>query len=133
MAEAAGLVLGGIALAGLVSTCVEIVEYLESAKNRARDFGLALTKVKLLDQRLRAWGAALPVGVPHDPQSNHTIAPTGCGVLIEETIEETLFGIKILLDKTNEMSKRHCYRSPNHRWDLRYIWPPLAAWSGAEF
>lgn len=117
MAEAAGLVLGGIALAGLVSTCVEIVEYLESAKNRARDFRLALTKVKLIKQRLRAWGAALPVGVPHDPQSNHTIAPTGCGVLIEET----LFGIKILLDKTNEMSKRHCYRSPNHRWDPRYI------------
>lgn len=129
MAETAGLVLGGIALVGLISTCVEISEYLESAKNRAGDFKMALTKVNLIKQRLRAWGAALPVDMPHDPQSNHTIAPTGCGVLIEEA----LLDIKILLDKTNEMSKRHCYRSPNHRWDPRYIWPSLAAWSGAEF
>lgn len=129
MAEAAGLVLGGIALAGLVTTCVEIVEYLESAKNREGDFRLALIKVNLIKQRLRAWGAALPVNMPHFPKSNHTIAPAGCGVLIEET----LLDIKILLDKTNEMSKRHCNRNRNHRWDLRYIWPPLAAWSGAEF
>lgn len=129
MAETAGLVLGGIALAGLVTTCMEIVEYLESAKNRAGDYRLALTKVNLIKERLRAWGAALSIDLPPDPQSNHTFALTGCGVLIEET----LLSIKILLDKTNEISKRHCYRSPNHRWELRYIWPPLAAWSGAEF
>lgn len=118
MAETAGLVLGGIALVGLISTCVEIAEYLESAKNGARDFKMALTKVNLIKQRLCDWGAALPVDTPHDKQSNHTVAPPGCGVLIEET----LCGIKVLLDKTNRMSKRHCcYRSPNHQCDLRYI------------
>lgn len=117
MAEAAGLVLGGIALASLISTCVEISEYLESAKNRARDFRLALTKVNLIKQRLRAWAAALPVDIPCDPQSNHTTHPTDCGVLIEET----LLSIKILLDKTNEMSKRHCLRSPSDAWDVRYF------------
>lgn len=117
MAETAGLVLGGIALVGLVSTCVEIAEYLESAKNRATDFRMALTKVNLIKERLRAWGAALPVDTPHDPQSNHTFALTGCGLLIEETLS----GIKILLDKTNRMSKRHCHRSPSQQCDLKYI------------
>lgn len=129
MAEAAGLVLGGIALASLISTCVEIAEYLENAKNRARDFRLALTKVNLIKQRLRAWAVALPVDTPRDASSNHTTQTTDCGVLIEET----LLSIKILLDKTNEMSKRHCLRSPSHGWDVRYLLPPLAAWSGTQF
>lgn len=116
MAETAGLVLGGIALVGLVSTCVEIAEYLESAKNRATDFKMALTKVNLIKQRLRDWGAALPADMASYPQSNHTCAPTGCRPLIEETLS----GIKILLDKTNDMSKRHSFRRPNHQCDLQY-------------
>lgn len=103
---------------GLISTCVEIAEYLESAKDRAAEFKMALTKVNLIKQRLRDWGAgALPVGVPPDPQSNHTIASTECGVLIEETLSR----IKILLDKTNKMSRRHRLRSPSHQClDLKY-------------
>lgn len=116
MAEAAGLALGGIALAGLVSTCVEIAEYLESAKNRASEFTMALTKVNLIKQRLRDWGAALPVDMPPDPQSNHTIPPGDFRVLMKET----LFRIKTLLDETNRMSRRHCPRSPSHQCDLKY-------------
>lgn len=114
MAEAAGLALGGIALVGLVSTCVEIAEYLESAKNRESEFTMALTKVNLIKQRLRDWGAALPVDMPPDPQSNHAIAPSDCGVLIKET----LFRIKILLDETNRMSRRHCLRRPSYQCDF---------------
>lgn len=129
MAEAAGLVLGGVALVGLISTCVEIAEYLESAKNRAGDLKLALTKVNLIKQRLDDWGSARgaqPAGMPPpDPQSNHTIDPSACGVLL--LIEETLNRIKLLLDKTNRMSRRYCFRSPNHQRDLKYNCPPLSA------
>lgn len=100
MAEAAGLVLGGVALVGLISTCVEISEYLESAKNRAGDLKLALTKVNLIKQRLDDWGSARgaqPARMPPpDPQSSHTIDPSACGVLL--LIEETLNRIKLLLD-----------------------------------
>lgn len=117
MAEAAGLVMGGIALVGLISTCVEIAEYLESAKNLAADFKMALTKVNLIKQRLRAWGAAIPLDMPPDPRSNHTIAHTDCGALIRET----LLRIKSLLDKTTRISRRHRLRSSTHRRDLRYL------------
>jgi len=129
MAEAAGLVLGGVALVGLISTCVEISEYLESAKNRAGDLKMALTKVNLIKQRLDDWGSARgtqPVNMPPpDPHSNHTIDSSACGVLL--LIEETLSRIKLLLDKTNRMSRRHCLRSPSHQRDLKYVCPPLSA------
>lgn len=73
---------------------------------------MALTKVNLIKQRLRDWGAgALSIDMPPDPQSNHTIASSECRVLIKET----LCRIKVLLDKTNKMSRRHCLRSPTHQ------------------
>lgn len=110
MAEAAGLALGGIALVSMVSTCLEILEYVESAKNLARDFKLAVTKVTLIKQRLNDWGAAMSVKLPPEAQSQcHTIAftyPNECGVLIENT----LYGIRGLLETTSKMLNRHSLR-----------------------
>ena len=48
---------------------MEIVKYIESANNQAGDSKLALTKVNLIKQRLRAWGAAMPVDMPPNPQA----------------------------------------------------------------
>lgn len=77
---------------------------------------MALTKVNLIKQRLRDWGAALPVDMPPDPHSNHAIASSDCGVLKKET----LYRIKVLLDETNRMSRKHCLRNPSYQCDLKY-------------
>lgn len=48
-----------------MSTCLEILEYEESARSLARDFRLALTKVSLIKQRLHDWGTTMSVKMPH--------------------------------------------------------------------
>lgn len=57
MAEAAGLVIGTVALASLFNTCIEICEYIEAGKNLMAEVRLALTKVRLLRVRLHQWGS----------------------------------------------------------------------------
>ena len=44
----AGLVLGGVALAGLLSTCVEMFEYFDSVRGYIQASNLKNTKVGLL-------------------------------------------------------------------------------------
>lgn len=56
MAEAAGLALGGIALASLITTCVEFITYFEDGRDCIRDFSLAVTKVRLMQARLKQLG-----------------------------------------------------------------------------
>jgi len=56
MAEAAGLALGGISIASMFSSCVEILEYFEHGRNWFCDFSLALTKVNLMKIRLSQLG-----------------------------------------------------------------------------
>lgn len=117
----------------MVSSCLEVLEYVESAKNLARDFKLAVTKVSLIKQRLSDWGAAMSVEVPPEAQSgSHTIAFTyenECGVLIETTLQ----GIRGLLNTTSQMLGRHsfrCQRPGQSRWEMVYVGPrPLQSMS----
>lgn len=123
MAEATGLVLGGVALVGLVSTCVEILEYLEDARNRAGDFRVALTKVSLIKQRLSDWGSDVDTCTLFDPKNDRTTTYAHCGGVIKET----LYRIEVLLEKTNKMSQRHSFRGPSRQGDIKYNCPTLAA------
>lgn len=122
MAEAVGLALGGIALVSLVSTCVEILEYVESARDLARDFRLALTKVSLIKQRLTDWGTAMSIDEATGPEDGITRPSwsNDCGVLIRDT----LWGIKDLLEKTSRMSRRHSFHTEEKR-PIGYAVAPL--------
>lgn len=56
MAEAVGLTLGGVALASLFSTCIELLDYFELSKTYEYDYGVACLKLSLLQSRLDSWG-----------------------------------------------------------------------------
>jgi len=98
MAEAVGLAFGGVALAGLVSSCVDIIEYISSAQNWLCDLNLALTKVALLHCRLdhlrEICLAAAAIG--HD-KSGDT-----CDVAAQG-----LSGVKSVLEQTNKLCRRY--------------------------
>jgi hypothetical protein len=64
MAEAAGLAFGGIALVTLFQTCVDFLEYFETAKRIGNERQLGDNKMRLLSVRLEQWGGDLHVMHP---------------------------------------------------------------------
>ena len=64
MAEVVGLTTGVVALASLFSTCVDLFDRYELAKDFADDYQLARTKLWVLKDRLTGWGDALNVSDP---------------------------------------------------------------------
>lgn len=58
MAETAGLVVGGIALASLFESCMTIFDRLDAGKNCAQDYQEDALKITLLGSRLRRWEEA---------------------------------------------------------------------------
>lgn len=65
MAEPAGLALGTVALASLLSTCLELIEYFELGKSYEYDYELACLKLSLLKSRLDTWGHCSGVSAAH--------------------------------------------------------------------
>jgi hypothetical protein len=55
MAEVAGLVVGGVALASLFDSCMNIFERLDAGKNCSRDYQENALIITLLGSRLRRW------------------------------------------------------------------------------
>lgn len=108
MAEAAGLAIGGIALASLFSSCVEFLEYFENGRDWLYDFSLALTKVNLMKVRL------------YKLEYNRRIAETsleGRDVLQIKLQQENgaishgLSGITEILEKTTELCRKYSYNA----------------------
>lgn len=64
MAEAAGLAVGTIALASLFQTCIEVLEYIDDARNIDDDRERGETKLSLLNVRLKQMGEDLHVTNP---------------------------------------------------------------------
>ena len=55
MAEAAGLVIGGVALLGLFDSCMNMLRTIESGRNFQEDYQSAVLKVVMLSHRLARW------------------------------------------------------------------------------
>jgi hypothetical protein len=105
MAEAAGLALGGISIASVFSSCVEILEYFEDGRNWLYDFSLALTKVNLMKVRLSQLGEHLEIetcmaetGVLQSawPPANGT-----------GSVSAGLLGISKILGRTTALCRRY--------------------------
>lgn len=107
MAEAIGLAFGGIALTGLVSSCVDILEYTNSARYWLCDLNLAMTKVELLQYRLdhlrklclaaTASGHGKSGDAADDWSTN-----IGCGIATQG-----LSGVKSVLQQTDKLCRRY--------------------------
>jgi hypothetical protein len=59
MSEVAGLALGAVALVSLFSTCVELMDLFELAREQREDLKLASLKMGLLQMRLTSWGKGM--------------------------------------------------------------------------
>jgi hypothetical protein len=103
MAETAGLVFGGIALASLFTTSVECLDYITLARNHGADFELALVKVELLNCRLGIWGKSLSVASPghESPLLRDEWAH------VSNTVGSSLVGIRNCFSEKSTLEKRY--------------------------
>ena len=59
MAEAAGLVLGALGIAGLFSACIDVFEFVQVGRARTRDLEVLATKLENQKARFVIWGRTL--------------------------------------------------------------------------
>ncbi|KAM7189387.1 heterokaryon incompatibility protein s [Rhypophila sp. PSN 637] len=57
--ELAGLVIGGVSLAGLFTTCVDCFEYIQLGRQFGRSYQTAVLRLDLLKLRLSRWASAV--------------------------------------------------------------------------
>lgn len=106
MAEAAGLALGAVSLAGLFTTCVGCLDYIDIVQNHGRDYELYMTKLILLKAKLNTWGRSLQVtneGQENIVLRNHWREE-------QENIGRCLIGIKTMFEEADKMESRYGLR-----------------------
>lgn len=59
MAEVAGLVIGGVSIAGLFTTCVDCFEYVQLGRRFGDRYGRCLLEIDVLKLRLSRWGTVM--------------------------------------------------------------------------
>jgi hypothetical protein len=113
MAEAAGLVVGTIALATLFQTALDFLDCLEDAKNLTYDRKLGDTKIRLLEIRLKQWGEDMHVLHPGQEDGGlreHWMEESG-------TVANCLLGIAEILSTASELScKYDVYKKTGFVW-----------------
>ena len=103
MAEAAGLAIGTVGLAGLFTTCVECIDYISLGRNHGRDYEMSMTKLVLLKARLSAWGESLLV----TQEGRENVALRDRWMEEQDTVGKCLVGIKTLFDDSKQIESRY--------------------------
>lgn len=88
MAELAGLVIGGVALASLFDTCMNTFAHLDAGKNCGRDYQEAALKISLLGARLGRWEETYRTSAPSSRPRDGILAEAAL-----ESINENLKGL----------------------------------------
>jgi hypothetical protein len=101
--ETTGLVIGTVALASLFTACVECFDYVVVARQQARDFQIAQTKLLLVKARVAAWGVAVRASVPGDELLSLRTQWHAC----KDTIGQSLDGIRKLLEDSKKLQDRY--------------------------
>ena len=106
MAEAAGLAIGAVSLAGLFTTCVDCLDYIDIARNHGRDYELSMTKLILLKAKLNAWGRSLQV----TDEGQENIILRDHWREEREYIGKCLVGIKTMFEEADKMESKYGLR-----------------------
>jgi hypothetical protein len=93
MAEVAGLVIGGVSLAGLFTCCVDCFEYVQIGRQFGDRYGRCLLDTRVLKLRLSRWAAAVNKLQPAASKENI------------ETVKEILGDIINLFAEAEKISK----------------------------
>lgn len=109
MAEAAGLAVGAVGLAGLFSSCLECIKLLQTGRSLGRDYILLERKYKNQVLRFDAWGVACGLSTPQDgmPLGSPPNVPNHC----HADIEENLSCIKLLFEDSDALKGRYGLRN----------------------
>ena len=106
MAEAVGLTIGVVSLAGLCSSCIELADYISLTQNLGYDYEVAFTKFLLLKGRLTAWGNSLNVF-----ESGHENSQLRANWSeASEVVSRSLVAIKKLLEDAAALEQKYGLR-----------------------
>jgi hypothetical protein len=103
MAEPVGLVIGGLSLAALFTTCIDCLDYITLGRNHGQDYELSLVKVALLRARLDTWGKTL--GINEDGEVLPALRD--CWPQERELVGRCLMGIMTLFDDSEKLEKKY--------------------------
>jgi hypothetical protein len=103
MAEPVGLMIGGIGLAALFTTCIDCLDYISLGRNHSKDYELSLIKMALLKTRLDPWGKSLRIS------EDGEVLPAFRNRWPQERelVGRCLMGIKALFDDSEKLEKKY--------------------------
>ncbi|MCJ1225815.1 hypothetical protein MMC12_002464 [Toensbergia leucococca] len=107
MADVAGLVVGGVALASLFTTCVDCFEYVQLGRKFGKNYQTCLLKLNIVRLRLSRWGESVRIVATSNPAesvSRHQLL-----VSTENDVEvvKTLLGeILLAFEDAEKLSER---------------------------
>jgi len=76
MADIAGLVVGGIALASLFTSCIDCFEYVRLGKGFGKDYQKCLLKLSIVQLRLSRWGESVRIAGGRQESTSHRQLPS---------------------------------------------------------
>ena len=105
MAEAAGLVVGGVALASLFSTCVDCFEYVQLGFNFGKPYQKCLLKLNVVQLRLSRWGESVQLTGQGDQSSSPRISTASEADL--QSVKSLLGEIVVQFQNAETVSQRY--------------------------
>ncbi|KAJ9155413.1 hypothetical protein NKR23_g2072 [Pleurostoma richardsiae] len=106
MAEAAGLVLGALGIAGLFKSCVDNFDIVVRARNFSEEFDLLCTELSLQQIRLVLWGESLGF-VPSTDSNPSYHKALDRRPQVRRGITDSLLHLQNLLTKADVISGRY--------------------------
>jgi Prion-inhibition and propagation len=103
MAEAAGLVIGGIALIALFDDSIKFLECIDSGRHYSKEYEQALTMMLVLRARLAAWGESVNVSQP----GQELPALRNGWSKYQEPVARSLVGIKSLFNNSKTLEQKY--------------------------
>lgn len=94
MAEAVGLVIGGVALAGLYSLCKEVFNDLDAGRNCGKQYAEAALEITLLGQRLTRWAKIYARVRPNSSREEGEAAKAALEAILRDLREAEAVGAR---------------------------------------
>lgn len=104
MAEAAGLTVGVVALAGVFKDCIDLFSYISAARSLGSDYELLQMMLDVEKTTLLQWAERVRlVQHPHDTRRDEP--------QVQQTISRVLASIRLLLSESDQIQKRYAIDS----------------------
>jgi hypothetical protein len=110
MAELAGIVVGGVALASLYSTCLDAIASVRIAKSFGASYENCLLRLDILELRLSRWGES--VRIIDNPSQRPRLEVPAPSPKDVETVKRLLGAIQMAFEDAKKLSERYSMKAP---------------------